>query len=84
MMRQEFSARVKLAAYQRSLGVTDRKSHCEVKWDGKRFGIMIGLVAGVLAGASSNPAGTRYRECVALGAPPENCLKKYVLGEDEP
>ena len=27
--------------------------------------------------------GNNYRACIALGAPPENCLKKYVLGEDE-
>lgn len=33
--RQEFSARVKLQAYQRSLGVIDKKPHCEVLWRGQ-------------------------------------------------
>jgi 5-methylcytosine-specific restriction endonuclease McrA len=41
MMRREFPARIKLAAYQRSLGVIDGKPHCEVVWDGKRCGKLI-------------------------------------------
>ena len=40
-MRREFPARVKLQAYNRSLGVIDGKPHCEVKWDGKRCGKLI-------------------------------------------
>lgn len=40
-MRHEFSARVKLAAYHRSLGVIDGECHCEVMWNGKRCGKLI-------------------------------------------
>ena len=40
-MRTEFSVRIKTAAYNRSLGVIDRKPHCEVMWDGKRCGKLI-------------------------------------------
>jgi hypothetical protein len=27
-------------------------------------------------------AAERYKSCIELGAPAENCLKKYVLGEE--
>lgn len=40
-MRTEFSARVKLQAFTRSLGVIDKRPHCEVEWDGKRCGKLI-------------------------------------------
>ena len=41
MTYSPFSARTKLLAFERSLGVIDRKPHCEVKWDGKRCGKLI-------------------------------------------
>ena len=47
------------------------------------FGVM--TMTGVILGFYPDRkfVSAQYRECVALGAPPENCLKKYVLGEDE-
>lgn len=67
-MRQEFSARTKLQAFNRALGVIDKKPHCEVLWRGQHGWERCGkLILGIPQYDHIQPDG--------LGGPPtlENC-----------